>query len=222
MRAILIPVKSFAESKKRLADHYSAADRAALAAAMCEDFFRTVADVTDIDRVFVVTQEPRALAWAREKGWETIVETEQISESHSVDAASHHCAEQGVRALLRLPIDIPLATPRDIEALFQSAEDAPMIVIVPSRDGTGTNALLRSPPTLFPSHFGPGSFALHLDEAKRRSARAHILHSPRIELDIDEIDDLRALAGSVRPDSATAKWLAAHFPTGTGRALRGG
>ena len=58
MKAILIPVKTFAESKKRLAAHYSAADRAALARALCEDFFRTIAEVTDIDRVFVVSQEP--------------------------------------------------------------------------------------------------------------------------------------------------------------------
>ena len=207
MKAILIPVKSFADSKQRLADHYSADERAALAAALCEDFFRIVAEVTGIDRVFVVSQEPRALARARDNGWETIVEAAQISESHSVDAASRHCAEQGVNALLRLPIDLPLATARDIEALFRQAEDGPATVIVPSRDGTGTNALLRSPPTLFPSHFGPGSFALHLDEARRCGARVRIMRNARIELDVDEIDDLRAAAGSVRADSALAEWL---------------
>lgn len=222
MKAILIPVKTFAESKQRLAAYYSAADRSALAAALCEDSFHTITKVTGVDRVFVVSQEPRALAWARDYGWETIVETTQISESHSVDAASRHCTEQGVKALLRIPIDIPLVTPRDIEALFQNVEGAPTTVIVPSRDGTGTNALLRSPPALFPSHFGPGSFALHLDEAKRCDARVHIMRNPRIELDIDEIDDLRALAGLVHSDSAFAKWLAAHSPIGTGPSPPGG
>ena len=43
MRAILIPVKEFHEAKKRLAPHFSPADRAALAEAMCDDFFRVVA-----------------------------------------------------------------------------------------------------------------------------------------------------------------------------------
>jgi len=210
VKAILIPVKTFAESKKRLADHYSGADRAALASALCEDFFRTIAQVKGIDRVFVVSQEPRALALARDYGWETIVETAQISESHSVDAASHHCAGQGVEALLRLPIDIPLATARDIDALFANMQDAPATVIVPSRDSTGTNALLRAPPMLFRSHFGPGSFALHLDEARRCGADVRVMHNTRIELDIDEIEDLRALAGLARPDSATARWLQTH------------
>lgn len=222
MKAILIPVKNFAQSKQRLAAYYSAADRAALAAALCQDFFRTVAQVTCVDRVFVVSQKSRALAWARQEGWETIVETSQLSESHSVDVASRQCAEQGVDVLLRLPIDIPLATPRDIEALFANMQDAPATVIVPSRDGTGTNALLRSPPALFSSHFGPGSFALHLDEAKRCGADVRIVRNPRIELDVDEIDDLRALAGLVTPDSATAEWLAAHLPTGTDPSLPGG
>jgi 2-phospho-L-lactate guanylyltransferase len=216
VKAILIPVKNFAESKQRLAGHYSAAERAALAAALCEDFFRTIAEVTGIDKVFVVSQEPRVLTLARDNGWEPIVEAAQISESHSVDAASRHCAEQGVRALLRLPIDIPLATAGDIEALFSQAEDAPSIAIVPSRDGMGTNALLRSPPTLFHSHFGPGSFALHLDEAKRCDARVRIMRNARIELDIDEIEDLRKVAGSAPARSALAEWLAAHFPSGTG------
>ena len=65
--AILIPVKSFADSKQRLADHYSAVRRLALAAALCEDFFRIVAGVRGVDRVFVVSQEPGALAWARRR-----------------------------------------------------------------------------------------------------------------------------------------------------------
>jgi len=210
MKAILIPVKLFHESKKRLAAHYSPDARAALAAALCEDFFGVVAQVRGAGRIFVASQEPRALSWAAARGWETIVETAQISESHSVDAASRHCAEQGVRALLRLPIDIPLATAQDIDSILSQAEDAPSAILVPSRDGTGTNALLRSPPTLFPSHFGPNSFALHLDEAERTKARVKRLRNPRIELDIDEMDDLSALAGCVRADSSIAAWLNAN------------
>jgi 2-phospho-L-lactate guanylyltransferase len=210
VKAILVPVKSFAESKKRLAPHYSAADRAALAAALCEDFFPKLAQVRGIDRVFVISQEPRALEAAKKHGWETITETEQISESHSVDVASHLCAAQGMQKLLRLPIDLPLAEPRDIEEIFREIPEGPAAVLMPSRDGTGTNALLRSPPTLFPSHFGPNSFALHLDEAEKCGARVKILRNARIGLDIDEIEDLRALDGRLDAESATARWLARH------------
>ena len=210
MKAILIPVKTFAESKKRLAPHYSAQARAELAAALCEDFFRVVEQAHGFEHVFVVSQEPRALAWAKDRGWQTIAEREQISESRSVDAASRICAEQGVHTLLRLPIDVPLATPQDIGAVLGAADVAPCAVIVPSRDGTGTNALLRSPPTLFPSHFGPNSFAQHLAEAESCNARVKALENPNIAVDVDDCDDLRLLVGKLSRGSAMARWMA-HY-----------
>jgi len=58
MKAILIPVKEFHEAKKRLAPHLSAADRAALAEAMCEDLFSIVKATSCADRVFVISKEP--------------------------------------------------------------------------------------------------------------------------------------------------------------------
>jgi len=207
MKAILIPVKEFCEAKKRLAPHFPPGDRAALAEAMCEDFFNVVAATRCADQVFVISKEPGALSRARKFGWETIVEARQTSESDSVDKASRYCAARRVDALLRLPIDLPLAEPSDIEAVFHELEAAPSAVIVPSSDGTGTNALLRSPAVLFPSRFGPNSFPRHLAEAKACGARARVYRNPRLELDIDELDDLRRLSSRLRPDSATARWL---------------
>ena len=207
MNAILIPVKEFREAKKRLALHFSPDDRSALAQAMCEDFFGVVDAVRSVDRVFVVSKEPQVLAWARQLGWETIAESRQISESDSVDAASRYCAGRGVQALLRLPVDIPLVEPADIEAVFERLGAAPTVILVPSGDGTGTNAILRSPPALFPSHFGPNSFVRHLAEAEASGVRAQVFRNPRLELDIDEWEDLRKLAPLVRHGSATARWL---------------
>ena len=124
-----------------------------------------------------------------------------------MDAASRYCAERGVRALLRLPVDIPLVEPADIEAVFERLGAAPAVILVPSGDGTGTNAILRSPPALFPSHFGPHSFGRHLAEAEACGVRAQVFRNPRLELDIDEWEDLQKLAPLVRPGSGTARWL---------------
>ena len=210
MKAILIPVKEFRQAKKRLADHFSPDERAALAQAMCHDFFDVVVAVHSADRVFVISTEPGVLLRARELGWETIPESRQVSESDSVDAASHYCAERGVQALLRLPVDIPLVEPSDIDAVFENLGAAPSAILVPSNDGTGTNAILRSPPTLFPSHFGPNSFERHVAEAKASGVNAQIFRNPRLELDIDELADLQKLAPLVRPGSTTARWLRAQ------------
>jgi 2-phospho-L-lactate guanylyltransferase len=210
MRAILIPVKLFGAAKMRLAERFSADDRATLAAALCQDAFATVAEVHGAERVYVASQEPLALDWARARGWKTIAETEQVSESVSVDAASAICDAEGVAALLRLPIDIPLAEPEDIEAILAAAPSAPSAVLVPSQEGTGTNALLRSPPTLFPSRFGPNSFRKHVAEAGIRGAALRVVHNERIGLDIDDGDDLERVVGRLRAGSATHRWCVAH------------
>ena len=208
MRAILIPVKEFHNAKQRLSMHVLPSDRASLAQAMCQDVFRVVAAVTCVDGVFVISKEPWALAQARALGWETIAEQHQTSESSSVDAASQFCASRGVRALLRVPIDIPLTQTQDIEAVFEQLNGEANAVIVPSGSGTGTNAILRSPPTLFPSRFGPNSFSLHHAEAALCGARLRVYRNPRIELDVDELEDLRQITTGLAPDSATSRWFA--------------
>lgn len=208
MKAILIPVKELSRAKQRLAPLMTQAERTALAQAMMEDVFAAAAAARGVDRVFLVSSYEPALERARNLGWEIVREKQQTSESNSVDYASHLCAERGAVSLLRLPIDIPLVQPKDIEWILKEAEPAPSVVIVPSRSG-GTNAILRTPPTLFPSHFGPGSLLKHLQEARRTGARCKVLHNPRLELDIDEAEDLKALLAYGVEQGATARWLAA-------------
>ena len=79
--------------------------------------------------------------------------------------------------------------------------------MVPSRDGTGTNAILRTPPTLFPSHFGPDSFAKHRREAEQAGARILVRRNERLEMDVDDESDLRALLRHDLTNTATGKWL---------------
>src|SRR5438874_2533667 len=74
VKAIVIPVKAFAEAKSRLAASLSTKARAGLAEAMCADVFSAVAAVRGIDRIVVVTNEPVAIAWAGRHGWEVLVE----------------------------------------------------------------------------------------------------------------------------------------------------
>jgi 2-phospho-L-lactate guanylyltransferase len=80
-------------------------------------------------------------------------------------------------------------------------------VIVPSRDGTGTNAILRTPATLFPSHFGPGSFAKHQQEAQRVGAEIVVRRNARLEMDVDDEADLLALLRCDLRGTYTGQWL---------------
>ena len=209
-KALLIPVKELSNAKQRLAAHFSSEDRIALADALWQDFFEVVRATRGIDRIVVVSAESQVLERARNLGWESLPEYQQKSESDSVDFASRWCQERGVAALLRMPVDLPLIEPVDIESLFECLPKSPAAVLVPSRDGDGTNALLRTPPALFPAHFGPGSFALHVAEAQRCGAGVHVIRNQRIEIDVDELVDLQFLSACELRPNATRDWLLAH------------
>ena len=206
-RALLLPVKDLRNAKQRLVGVLTPEERFALAQAMLEDTGRALRGVQYAQKIFVVTNYEPAMEIAAKYGWEILREENQISERASVDFASRFCAERGVTALLRLPLDLPLVQPVDIDELLTMEFTAPATVIVPSRDGTGTNAILRTPPALFPSHFGPDSFAKHRGEAERAGAAILIRRNARLEMDVDDESDLRALLRHDLARTATGKWL---------------
>jgi len=190
MRALLIPIKDPTHAKTRLAELLSEEERRRLAWAMFEDVSRAVATARKPDRVVMVTSFTPAIERARELGWDVLIEESQISESASVDWASRILSERGVDTVMRLPADLPLVRAEDIDELLSIELDSPGALLVPSREGTGTNAIIRTPPTLFPSRFGPNSLALHEQEAARVGVECVIVDNARIALDIDEPTDV--------------------------------
>lgn len=225
MRAVLVPVKDLRNAKQRLASVLTPLERLELAEAMLRDTVRALRGATLAQGIFVVTSYPPAAELARRLGWSLVPESQQVSESVSVDAASAICEREGVTALLRLPLDLPLVQSADVDELLAGETALPATLIVPSRDGTGTNALLRRPPTLFASQFGPGSFARHCAAAWAAGGAPEIRRNPRLEMDVDDESDLRALLEHDLSATETGLWLrekgvASRISTGLARATR--
>lgn len=193
MRVALIPVKTFARSKQRLAPLLSPDERTALAAAMFRDVLAAVQSARGLDRVWVVSSDGEALRLAAEWGAVALREAEQRSESASVDWAAARVAKMGARSVLILPADLPLVTAADVEAVVAAAGEGPGIVLVPSADDLGSNAILRTPPGAIPSRFGHGSFQRHQHEAALRGLSCAVLRLPRVALDVDEVEHLEAV-----------------------------
>src|SRR6267143_4084441 len=207
MRALLLPVKDLNNAKKRLTGVLTPEERFALAEAMLADTIRAVRGVELAEKIFIVTNYVPAMRVAQENGWEILREEQQISESDSVDAASRICEDRGVTALLRVPLDVPLVQASDIDELLAVQCETPALLIVPSRDGSGTNAILRMPPALFLSHFGNGSYAKHVGEAKRVGARVILRRNARLEMDVDDEADLLELLKYDLSGTVTGRWL---------------
>jgi len=191
--AALVPVKALRRSKSRLRPVLSDGQRQALVMAMLEDVLRLLAGVPAIAATAVVSPDAEVLAFAHRLGAQPIREPPQ---PRGLNAALTFAAEelraQGIGSLLVLPVDVPLATAADVEAILNHIDGAPSIVLCPSKSG-GTNALALRPPGIIPFRFGHRSSAAHRREATARGLPLSVLSLPSLALDIDRPTDLAAV-----------------------------
>ena len=152
-----------------------------------------LSDVPGVERMLVISRDSRALALARENGARTLTERGAPQLNTALVRASILARGYGVTSVLFVPADLPLLTAQEIETFIAAAKKPPVVVIAPDRHGTGTNALLMSPPGLIEYDFGPDSFARHKKRAKEAGARIVVCELPSMELDLDLPEDLEIL-----------------------------
>ena len=212
----VVPVKEPARGKTRLAPALDAAARRALMLAMLGDVLDALAQAPGLSGVLVATLDREAASVATRFGAEISREDAGLGHSEAVAAAARRLAREQ-SAMLTLPADIPLLQPEDVAAILEAHRGGRDFVIVPSRDGNGTNAVLCAPADLVPLRFGAPSFRPHLAAARARGIEPTVLDLPRVALDIDEPADLEALLAA--PSRCRARTVAAMRNT-TGEVIQ--
>ncbi len=187
----LVPVKSLATAKSRLAPHLSQNQRETLVLDMLHHVLRVLLDSELFERVSVVSADDRVLEQAYIWGAQALTE-EQHGHNPALEAAALREKAEGVTALLTISADLPLLSTQEICSLFEQSTQYD-VVCAASRDGTGTNAILVRPPLAVPYLFGPNSLHHYLEAARQRHLSHKIYHSVGLALDIDTIDDLEEL-----------------------------
>ncbi|MDD5558044.1 2-phospho-L-lactate guanylyltransferase [Candidatus Methylomirabilis sp.] len=203
MLVAVIPVKELSRGKARLKPLLSAQERHLLCKTMLEDVLAVVTTSPLLDRVLVITSDAEAAVCARQYGAEIIGEVRQVRQSRSVEAAAAICRESGAEAMLTIPLDVPRIRANDLDRIVEHGSVPRGIVLVPSRNALGTNALLARPPEAIPFRFGYDSFQAHRREAEAKGLPCAVCELPNLGLDIDEVDDLRcfiAQPGKTRTD----------------------
>ena len=202
LRAVL-PVKAWAEAKRRLSPVLSGEERRELARCMLDDLLAAVGGTDRIDGVLAVTADPVAGEYLNRAGCELLPEPRR-GLNRALRAAAEELQQRGASTMLVLPIDLPLVTPADLEQLCarhlkdHSGGDGGQtrraaVTVAPDRFRSGTNALLCSPPGCIPFRFGDGSFHAHLREAERVGAARSSVVLANLGLDVDHPDDLAEL-----------------------------
>jgi 2-phospho-L-lactate/phosphoenolpyruvate guanylyltransferase len=206
----VLPVKRFGEAKRRLAAGIEDERREALVAAMLEDTLGAIDGSRSIERTIVVTGDPRAQEIVAASSAEVLPDPSDEGHVTAALAGIARAEVDGAACVALLPGDCPLLEPKELDRLLTGIPSS-FVAVVPDRHGTGTNALVLSPPDAIQPAFGEGSCARHVAAAREAGVPFAVEELPSLALDLDTPADVialtRALAEGPKRARRTAKVL---------------
>lgn len=191
---IVIPLRSFSSSKRRLAGVLDADQREMLARTMAEQ----VVDAARGWPIAVACDDDVVETWARSVGAE-VIRTDGHDLNGSAMVALTACRNAGWQRVAFVHADLPLITSfgHILDGLNGSQTTGVVVppisdtvLIAPDRRMTGTNVLVVPCHADFGFAYGPGSFELHRRAARRAGLGVQVIHDRSFAWDMDEPDDL--------------------------------
>jgi 2-phospho-L-lactate guanylyltransferase len=166
--------------------------RAQLSLTMLLDVLTALCRTRRFAEIVLVTRDVRGARLGTAKGARILPEGHSRGLNRAVRKGIRLAEREGVDQVLIIPADVPLVRPMDLERILRAGREKE-VVIVPSYDEGGTNALLLSPPTVMPVAFGRDSFRRHCRVAQNRNLRVRVLRLRSLQLDVDTPSDLKRL-----------------------------
>lgn len=193
VKVALLPAKPLPLAKTRLSPRLDDRERMAMAGAMFADVLCALNAATGLDAVVVVTADATLAERGKSAGAVVLDEGTPRGLNGAVALGTEFALRLGATSVLVLLSDVPLVLPTDIDELLARAP-AHGALVVPSKEGTGTNAMFRQPPAIFPPCFGGRSLERHVAAAERCGLPCEIVRSARIGFDLDTPEDLQTFA----------------------------
>lgn len=192
----ILPMKTFEHAKQRLAERLAPTARRALVEAMYSDVLVALGRTESVSSTLVVTADPHAKRIAGGHGARLLEEPDQ-GHNPAAELGITVLRDEGDRRVLLVPGDCPMLDPAELDSLIARPAREGSALIVPDRHGTGTNALLLTPPDALAPSFGPGSAQRHLAAAANNGTAAEIVEVPSLALDVDTPEDLAELQATL-------------------------
>lgn len=187
---IVIPIRAFTDGMARLSSVLSPKQRADLGRDLAG---RVVEAVSHFPSV-VVTSAPEVIEWCEQIRHPWIVDPGSLNAS--AEAGREWCMSQGLERVIIAHADLPGATKDAFEqvARFTIRDENPnLCVAVACHRNDGTPVIGIPVDAAFNFAYGPGSFELHLEEARKSGLQIKVLSIPELSYDIDLPEDLSAL-----------------------------
>lgn len=193
--ALIVPVKSFAIAKGRLASVMSEDARAELARECATRVLRAAGNWP----TYVVCDDNDVEQWAIRHG-ATVVHCPEPGINAAVRAGRDHAALDDIEHVVIAHGDLPLAH------RFDHLVTGGTITFVPDRHRDGTNVIALPASSPFETSYGPQSFVRHVEQARALSLPHLIVEDDDLSLDIDTAEDVSELrARDHAPNNSTSK-----------------
>lgn len=186
---IIITVKFIGECKQRLSHVLSPNKRLDLVRVMFLDVLMACSQSKVFDTTWVCCAGDTKYI-PRDMGVWPIQDNEMKGMKYAIDKLIPLANSFGITHLLVIPSDIPLIRSEDFRTMWQVLNENHQAVLVPSRDGTGTNAIFCTPPDLFSMEFEGESLDRNIQTIKDKNLKYATLDLPTVALDIDTENDL--------------------------------
>ena len=204
----VVPVKSFARAKARLAALIDSAQREQLARAMLEDVLAGLREVEELSGIVVVSADRGAKEMARTHGARAIDDPVENGPNEAVRLALPFLRDMQADAMVVVPSDVPQIEPDELLPIIAKLQSPSVALVAAARD-RGTNLFGCAPIDLIAPCFGPSSFAEHENAARRAGVKASVFACPSLMNDIDQPQDLTGFR--VRYQTKTGACLAEWF-----------
>ena len=183
----IIPVKTFSKAKTRL--NLQPDCKEEICSLMLQEVLRTVSDCKIVNQIVLVTKDEDALKIGRQFNAVGIFDDE-LGVNNAINLADEYLSDKNFDCSVIFPQDIPTMTSTDIDGLLGFIKSTNSVIIVPSRQFNGTNALVRCPSGLMQTKYDLGSYTHQIDAARTRTNNISIALIRRMMLDIDDESDL--------------------------------
>ena len=196
--SVIIPVKTFSKAKTRLNIQQTCKEE--ICSIMLQEVLKTISNCNLVSKIVIVSKDETALKIGRPFNAIEIFDDES-GVNNAINLADEYLSDKNFDCSVIFPQDIPIMTSTDIETLLGFIKSTNSVIIVPSRQFNGTNALVRCPSGLMQTKYDLGSYTHQIDAARTKTNNISIALIRRMMLDIDDESDLAfMLKQNAKPD----------------------
>jgi len=167
---------------------------------MLKEVLRTLSKCKSIDNIVIVSKDDAAIKLSKPFGAIQIFD-DDLGVNQAVHLADQYLSDLECNCSVIFPQDIPMMESSDVDSLLGFLKSKNSVILVPSRQFNGTNALVRYYTSSMKTQYDMGSYSHQINAAKSVTQKVSLALIRRVMLDIDDELDLSfMLKQNEKPD----------------------